>query len=178
VTSTSRNMERTENPLVSLLRGVSNVLDRVSIYGIVVIMAAMTAIVFTQVFARYVLNRSIPWGEEISRYMMIWVCFLGSAVAVKRGGHIGITFLRDRIPEKAQVPVGLFVNICVLIFLGYTTYYGFEMAKNVAIQRAPASRISMFWPYSSIPVGCLIMFIHTLANLFERPQEAGIVSNL
>jgi TRAP-type C4-dicarboxylate transport system permease small subunit len=81
VTSTSRNMERTENPLVSLLRGVSNVLDRVSIYGIVVIMAAMTAIVFTQVFMRYVLNRSIPWGEEISRYMMIWVCFLGSAVA-------------------------------------------------------------------------------------------------
>ncbi len=177
--STSKNMEKTGgNGLLLLLQGVSNVLDQISIYAVVAIMAAMTAIVFVQVIYRFVLNNALSWPEEISRYMMIWVCFLGSAIAVKRGEHIGVTFIRERIPAKAQVAVSLLVNICVLLFLGCTTYYGIQLAKNVAMQRAPASRISMLWAYSSIPVGCLIMFIHTLVNFFEKPSDSGIVSGL
>lgn len=175
--SASRSKEKTcDQWLLRFLQGLSNALDRISIYAVVVIMTSMTAIVFTQVIFRFVLNNALPWPEEVSRYLMIWACFLGSAIAVKRGEHIGVTFIRERIPAKAQTAVGLIVNTSVLVFLAYATYYGFGLAKSVAMQRAPASRISMFWAYSSIPAGSLIMFVHALVNLLKKPSESGIVS--
>jgi len=179
VASASPNANGARGPVIlTFLEKLSDIANSISIWGTVVAMAAMTIIVFVQVVARFILNNALPWPEEISRYLMIWMCFLGSAIAVKRGEHIGLTLIRDRIPKKAQTFVGIAVNLGALVFLAYAAYYGFSLAKTAGFQRAPASRISMSWAYAAIPVGCTFMVIHTLVNLFQKPSESGIVSNL
>ena len=51
---------------------------------------AMAALVAVQVFFRYVLNHSLFWSEELARYFLVWLTFLGASVAYYRKVHPGI----------------------------------------------------------------------------------------
>ncbi|MGO2054644.1 MAG: TRAP transporter small permease, partial [Halomonadaceae bacterium] len=48
--------------------------------------------VFLQFFSRYVLGNSIAWTEEMARYLLVMVGFLGSTMAVRKGSHIAVEF--------------------------------------------------------------------------------------
>ena len=166
------------NPALAAAKWLSELVDRLSIYAIVAFMAIMTASIFIQVIFRYVLNAPLSWTEEVSRYLMIWVCFLGSAMAVKRGEHIGVSFIRDRFPRKMQAVVGVVIGLAVLFFVGLSAYTGTIMTIQVVSQLTPATRISMAWAYASIPIGCLFMTVHALANLLEDPSKSGVISTV
>ena len=128
--SASPDAKVVRGPVVlTFLEKLSDIVNRISVWGTIIAMSAMTIIVFVQVVARFILNNALPWPEEISRYLMIWMCFLGSAIAVKRGEHIGLTLIRERIPKKAQTFVGIAMNLGALVFLVYAAYYGFSLAK-------------------------------------------------
>ncbi|WP_127143975.1 TRAP transporter small permease [Pelagibacterium montanilacus] len=117
---------------------------------------------FSQVFGRYVLGSSIPWGEEIMRYSMIWVMMLGGTAAIYYAEHmavesLGELFARHRrhlVLTATYVVAGLF---CVLLI-----YFGWPASVSNMGQRAAASGISMFWVYLAIPVGAALMLIQIL----------------
>jgi TRAP-type C4-dicarboxylate transport system permease small subunit len=162
-------------PVVAGLGRVSDVINQATQYTIAGMMAAMTVIIALQVFFRYVLNDALSWTEEIARYLMIWICFLGSAMALKYGEHISVTFLQDRFPPRLRQVVGLTMGLAVLGFFLLGTWEGVLMTLQVADQQAPATWISMAWAYACIPVGCSFMTIHTLLNLirFRCAQTAA-----
>ena len=54
--------------------------------------------VFYQFFTRYVLADSAAWTEEIARYLLIVVTFVGSSMAVRRNSHIHVEFLYRWLP--------------------------------------------------------------------------------
>lgn len=84
------------------LRRVLDAVDR-AIAGLVILaMAAMVATVAAQVFMRYALNLSLDWAEEISRLFFVWAVFLAMPLGVKRGAHVGIALLTDRLPARVQ----------------------------------------------------------------------------
>lgn len=158
---------------------VSDVINQATEYTIAGMMAAMTVIIALQVFFRYVLNDALSWTEEIGRYLMIWICFLGSAMALKYGEHISVTFIQDHLPPRLRRGVGLAIGLAVLGFFLLGTWEGLLMTLQVADQQAPATWISMAWAYACIPVGCLFMAIHTLVNVIQfggaqmAPASAG-----
>ena len=131
----------------------------------------MTILVVSQVFARFILKNSITWSEEISRYLMIWICFLGSSVACKYGQHISVNFILERFPKKIQTFISSLTSICILIFLLFCVMKSFTIAQFVINQKSPAARISMVWPYLAVPVGCIIMAAHVTLALFEKPRK-------
>ncbi|MGF1544426.1 MAG: TRAP transporter small permease [Parvularculaceae bacterium] len=59
-------------------------------------LCAMSAIILWQVFARYVLNASPAWSEQLALYLMVWTVLLASAAGVREQFHIRITLLQDR----------------------------------------------------------------------------------
>ena len=71
-------------------------------YVMIVAIAVMFAAVVLQVVSRYVAKMPFPWVEELARYLMIWVGFLGCGIAARRGAHVSITFLADRFPRVAR----------------------------------------------------------------------------
>jgi len=145
----------------------SDIINRVTEYTIAVMMAIMTIIIALQVFTRYVLHDSLTWTEEIGRYLMIWICFLGSAMALKYGEHISVTFIEERFPPRIRQGVRLAVALTVLTFFALATWEGVLMTLQVSGQQAPVTWISMAWAYSCIPVGCFFMMIHALAQLVQ-----------
>ena len=83
-----------QQPLANLLA----IWDRLAQWLIMGLMAAMVAIVSTQVFLRYVLNSSIGWADEISRLTFVWAIFLAIPLGIRAGVHLGIGVLAARLP--------------------------------------------------------------------------------
>src|SRR5262245_28770827 len=59
---------------------------------------ALAGIVFLQFFTRYVLNDSLAWTEEIARYGLMALTFLGGAVVTRRNNHIAVALLPNLLP--------------------------------------------------------------------------------
>jgi len=158
------------------LKWLSDKLNTISIFLVVILMLAMTSTVLLQVFSRYVLNNSIAWSEEISRYLMIWICFLGSGIACKYGEHIGVKVIFERFSKKIQTFISFLTNICILIFLYFCISKSFTLAQFVINQKSAAARISLAWAYWAVPIGCIIMAVHVILALFENPKKSLVKS--
>ena len=63
---------------------------------------SMSIIIAVQVFCRYVLNHSLFWSEELARYLLVWLTFLGASVAYYRNVHPGIDVIYARMPNSIQ----------------------------------------------------------------------------
>src|SRR5262245_13963326 len=75
---------------------------------------ALAVIVFLQFFTRYVLNDSLAWTEEIARYGLIWVTFIGGAMVTRRNSHIAVVLLPNILPAWAARLLLAAVDIIML----------------------------------------------------------------
>ena len=146
---------------------VSRTSERIVQYALVGMVGLMTVIIILQVFMRYLFLYSLSWSEEVARYLMIWVSFLGASLALKYGFHIGVEFVINRIPEEMRGWVNLIAKIGILIFLIYFTIGGFRVSWAVRDQDSPALLFSMAYAYLSAPVGGVFMIIQLLSLLVE-----------
>ena len=91
--SAHRRTARASGPLASCMTGLRR-LERAFVrlnQGLVMLMMmAMAALVFTNVVTRYLFGFSLNWAEEASRYLMIWVAYLGAGLAMREGRHVAI----------------------------------------------------------------------------------------
>jgi TRAP-type C4-dicarboxylate transport system permease small subunit len=129
--------------------------------------AAMTVTIIVQVFLRYLFLYSLSWSEEVARYLMIWVSFLGASLAVKYGFHIGVEFVVNKISERRRKGITLLAKLSTLFFLVLFTIGGFQVAWAVRDQDSPALLFSMFFAYASAPVGGIFMIIQLLNSMVE-----------
>jgi TRAP-type C4-dicarboxylate transport system permease small subunit len=114
---------------------------------IAVCMTVMVVLVFGNVVLRYAFNSGIAVSEEVSRWLFVWLTFLGSIVALREHGHLGTEVLVARLgPQGKRVCLvlgyALMLWICWLIFRG-----ALEQTKINWDVSAPSSGASMAWFY-------------------------------
>lgn len=126
-------------------------------------MAAMAVVVFCQVAARLTTG-SIPWSEELARYLMIYMTYVGASVGVKRKSHIAITFLADRLPRRPGLLVELAGDLLCLVLCALLLRYGWRLVVLTMPQKTPAMRIPMGTAYFSVVLGALLMAVHFLTH--------------
>jgi TRAP-type C4-dicarboxylate transport system permease small subunit len=73
-----------------MLDAAESQLVRLNRWVVIALMAAMAVLVFANVVSRYLFNFSIIWVEELTRYMMVWVGFIGSGLVLRFGAHIAV----------------------------------------------------------------------------------------
>ena len=87
-----------------------------------VLFVLMCALVLAQIVARK-LGDPLVWSEELARYIFIWVAFLGLVIAARRGSHISIRLIYDRLGTRARSTLGIVIEcatiVLALIFLRY-----------------------------------------------------------
>ncbi|PRO67286.1 TRAP transporter small permease [Alkalicoccus urumqiensis] len=130
--------------------------------GILII--AATIILFANVVLRYGFSANVSWANELVRYLMIWIAFLGMGVCYRKGIHVGIDVLLDYVPKKAAKAIQLFVNVLSILFLAFLGWYGAQMVQFSmdSNQITPSLQIGIYWVYLVIPIGCLISIIHII----------------
>jgi TRAP-type C4-dicarboxylate transport system permease small subunit len=147
---------------------LSDSIDRASRIIMIFIMSVMVVTILGQVFFRYILNSALPWPEELTIFLMSWMTFIGSGIALKAWQHIGITLFANMLPQNFQVILSILVKVAVLFFAVFLTYTGIILVQKSTNIVSEAMRISMIWPRLSLPVGGVIMVIHTVNLLYQE----------
>jgi len=127
---------------------------------------------FSQIMSRYILNRSIIWGEQMSRFMFVWCIFLGSALVIGKGEHIQLSFFVKKYSERGYLYINILKMFIMLIIVIYLFVIdGFKITKAVHSQLSPAMNISMSIPYSSIFFGGILMSINISIKLVKELKK-------
>ncbi|WMD16867.1 TRAP transporter small permease [Anaerostipes hadrus] len=128
---------------------------------VMIMLSIMSIVVFAQVIFRIV-HLSIPWSEELSKYLLIWCTFLGSAMCIRKGSLVGLEFLKNSLPQKQQKLLQTFLNLIVCLLLIFLIVVGFWAVKRVCFQITPVLKQSMGLMYAAIPVGSVFMLINQI----------------
>lgn len=142
---------------------VSRQMNRLAEGAMAVCLAAMTLLVGVQIAGRFLFNYSIFWSDELTRFLLIWVAFLGMSAGVRRGAHPGIdSLVRALPPHGGRLIVSLAV-CCSLIFFAVMTGYGSLLAFRTWGQRSPSLGLRMGIPYLAVPAAGALMLLHAVA---------------
>ncbi len=151
-----------------LINLIASIQVRFCSWSMVVLGLAMTITILIQIFFRFVVYHPVPWSEELARYLMIWMGMLGSVIALRKGRHIGVTFLLDKLPTRAHKFIVNLVRFIIIGFMAIIGWEGLGLAIFNATQLSAAMEIPMTIPYMAIPVGATMMIIDLIAELFQE----------
>lgn len=119
---------------------------------------AMGIVVFLQFFSRYVLNDSAAWTEEIARYLLMWVTFIGAATVMRRRTNIAVEVLMHMLPEGPQRLLRFLIDLAMVFFVALLCWFSVLITDRMGIQRMTVIDVSMSVVYGGISFGCFLMF--------------------
>jgi len=122
----------------------------------------MAIIVFLQFFTRYVLNDSLAWTEEIARYLLMCVGFLGGGLAVRRYSHIHVEFMYMYMPRGLARLLSPLVDVIRVVFYTYATWLCWKVTLIMRTQ----PMVVVDWPMSIVygicTLGLVIMTFRSI----------------
>jgi len=136
-----------------------------------VIFWSLAFIVFLQFFTRYVLNDSLSWTEEIARYGLMWVVFIGGAMVTRRNTHIAVELLSNVMkPGPLRAALLAFVDFVKLAFLGLLAFVSWTITERMHFQRMTVFDLPMSYVYAGVAFGCFLMLIRQVQNVWRNAR--------
>ncbi len=103
----------------------------------------MVVLVFGNVVLRYGFNSGITISEELSRWLLVWLTFLGAIVAVREHAHLGVDSLVRMLPPAGK-RICFIINYCLMLFADWLLLAGSWRQTIINIDdRAPATGLSI-----------------------------------
>jgi TRAP-type transport system small permease protein len=136
-------------------------------YALLVITTTVVLILVAEVIFRYFIGTSLDWIEEISRILLIWLAFIGAAVAVKRNEHIAIHYFLSFFSRQMQRRLELFTYSAIVFFSIFLFIQGIIFAALSIDTTFPALQVTNSWLYIGLPIGCFLMILYGLTRLIN-----------
>ncbi len=114
-------------------------------------MIGLTGVITLQIVSR-VFFTSVGWTEEVARFLLIWITFLGAALAFQQGRHIAVTLLRDSLPLTLRRIVSGAGIVVTFTFLVTLAVIGWRYMNMQSYQKSPSLRLSMTYIYAVMPL--------------------------
>lgn len=121
---------------------------------------------FAQVFCRFVLNSSLPWSEELCRYLFVEMVFLGAGVCILEKKHASVDIIVNAVPGKAKRYYQAALDLVVAATGVLLTVYGYQFALGAVGQTSPALRLPYVYIYSGIVLGGIVFTVDAARNLY------------
>jgi TRAP-type C4-dicarboxylate transport system permease small subunit len=144
---------------------------------LIVMLAVMSVIIFTNVVLRYTTNQSIEWAEEVSRHLMIWLTFLGCGPVLRYGGHIAVENMQDLMPRSVAIAMRLVIAVLIFALFIFLTWFGLDYMDRTQYQQTPATQISFAYVYAALPMGSAMTLIHWLFIVRDYVLERKFASD-
>lgn len=146
-------------------------------YLIGLLLAVICGVVLIQVLVRFVLtavgvNIAAPWTEELARYLLVWMIFLGAALGCRKMQLISLDFVVKAMPRRiGQAARLIALGLCLLMFL-LMLRFGWDFVRILGgSELSPVMQIPKTWVYWAMPIGAALMIVNTLAFLAEAWLE-------
>jgi TRAP-type C4-dicarboxylate transport system permease small subunit len=140
------------------------------------LMAALVMVIWFEIFQRYTLGLGFTWGEELSRYIMIWAALMAVPVGAYRREHIGLELVSNLLPPAPRRWLRLVLDGIGLAFFLFLTVYGIGMTAGGKTQYATIFGMTMVVPFASVPIcGALTSFqlVVTMLREFSAQTEGA-----
>ena len=147
--------------MMKIIHDIDKVINKILRFIVIIMLSVMSVVVFAQVLFRIV-HLSIPWSEELSKYLLIWSTFLGAAICIRKGSLLGLEFLKNSMSEEKQKILQTILNLIVCAMLLFLINVGFWAVRRVWFQITPVLKLSMGLMYAAIPVGSVFMLINQI----------------
>ncbi|MEK3936600.1 TRAP transporter small permease [Sporosarcina sp. FSL W7-1349] len=150
-----------------MLERVSYWIDSASRVFLIIFLVSMTAVLATQVVLRYFFQLGIIWSDELARFLMIALVYIGASSAVRDNSHITVSVFEDKFPtlRKWFAPIQW---IMIFIYSLFLIKFGWDTLKVVEAQSSANMGISMAWIYAVIPLSGLLTIIHLVGRLGKK----------
>jgi TRAP-type C4-dicarboxylate transport system permease small subunit len=140
---------------------------------LVLFLMGMALMLGWNVAGRYLTGNSLTWADEVARYSMIWVTFLGAGLALREGAHAAITNAQDALPTNGQRVLRGLILVIMFCFFAFMVWVGLDYMGRMSVQKSAALRVPMKWIYAAMPVGFALLIVH-LALIAPRYLRAGL----
>ena len=154
-----------QRPLSPVASWFNRILDDTALVLFILVLAVASL----QVISRYVLVTPLPWTEEVARFLLVWVTFLGSASITRRKLHITVEFLSSKYPPRFAHLINAVIYVLMALFLAvvfWGTLVMFESSWPVHAGTMPWLRMS--WVYLGAVLGTAIMLVMVIMQLFRE----------
>jgi TRAP-type C4-dicarboxylate transport system permease small subunit len=144
----------------------------IKIIGVVMITSVLLQIAF-----RYLPVSGTTWTEELGRLTFLWFCMLSTAVTFVKGQHLFIDYFYLKMNKFYQAVCDYVSLLLILLFSSIVTFEGIKLLEFVSKQHSPVMRLSFFWFYLSVPVGCGFIMLFTILSFIDRIFLKGKISS-
>lgn len=151
---------------------IRELLDRFLYFSLIAGISAMVIIVLLQVVVR-LMGITISWTEELTRYIFIWITFLGISGGFRDGEHTRLNLLANKFNKKIELGIhlaGSLIFLCVMTYLGITFFYQTYLSREIAY----SIRIPIYVVALSVPLSFLLSIIGLIYDtLFKTREEVA-----
>lgn len=147
------------------MKTLNDLFFRLVEFLLVVMLSAMVVMVFGNVVLRYGFNDSIISSEELSRFLFIWITFLGAIVTLRENAHLGVDTLLRKLSLRGKRVAAIVSNLmmigcCALMFYGTLKQHTINASTRSAVTELP-----MTWVYGVGYVASVAMALILLGKL-------------
>jgi TRAP-type C4-dicarboxylate transport system permease small subunit len=131
----------------------------------------MIVVGMAQIIARYVLQASLSWSEELMRFLYVWLTMIGVTIAIKNEQFTTIEILSKMVGEKIPKVGGAIKSIVTVLqvfFFVILVIFGTRLVVSNLNQISPAIGMQMGIAYCALPAGGILGLLYCLISIWER----------
>lgn len=157
---------------------VVNFFYKAIMYTVSAALAVMIMVAFIEVARRYLLGKSYIWADDLIRYIIVYVGFVGGAAAYRDNNLASLDLVTRLFPQKAQLILELAVNTIVTGAMVFLLCYSVQAVSAPSIKHSVGVglKIPLWIPYMTLPIGFVIMVLFSAekyVGLFKRLLKGG-----
>lgn len=159
---------------MSFIRKLNNGLSKLEDIAVSIAFAVVFVVICAQVIMRFVFNNPLTWSEEFSRYIYVWIVWLGCASCASRRGHTRITVLYDKFPPAMQRCCTVLCDLIIIAVLLYILPYSWTFSLRQSMFKSGVMRVPMSVVFLPVAFTCVLTSLQTLLTcilyIFEKKE--------
>ena len=155
------------NPLSGMASRIDRVLGAAVEAVAALLVLAEICVLFAGVVSRYLFHAPLVWSDELASILFLWLSMLGAVVALRRGEHMRMTALVQKVRPQTRAILDAFAIAASVAFLVLIIWPSIDYAHEESFIVTPALEVSNAWRAAAIPAGIGIMLAMALLRLLR-----------
>lgn len=134
---------------------------------VAIMFVIVVAVTLAQIVMRYAFNDPLIWSEELARFLIVWVTFIGAGVVCYDGRHLNVDVLFTRLPEKAKAAIRLLNQALAIGFLAVLGWTSITLVRIESTQELSALPLSLGAVRLAVTIGAVLAILAILLRRFQ-----------
>ena len=147
---------------------ISDMINKLISKVVILLLFFLSLLLGVAVFYRYALNDSIYWSNEVARYLLVYIVFLGSTMAHKHKNHIRIDMIFSIISSKTKRIVDIFIGVLFVAFWIMIIVGCMKLLPLFMMQTTATLGIPFAYAFAALPISAVIWILYCVDDILKE----------